>query len=136
MDESVVKYYRAILRAGFEHTGSLKDPDIVLDAALESIRICDHVGIDSHKICMRIRDNIMTDMTYMCSCDPTTNVAVEVLCTLPAAKNIADLSVLTPDAFLRELGGQSEDLSKKAKGLLELVGKGIERYQAVSQAVE
>jgi NifU-like protein involved in Fe-S cluster formation len=136
VDESVIKYYRAILRAGFEHAGTLKDPEIALDAAMESIRICDHVGIDSLKIQIRITGNAIEDIRYMCTCDPTTNVAVEMLCKLLKGKSIDVLERLTPDDFVQELGSQSEELAKKAKGLLELAGKGAERYRAVSQPAQ
>jgi NifU-like protein involved in Fe-S cluster formation len=134
MDESVIKFYRAILTAGFEYAGTLKDPDIVLDAVGESIRICDHVDAGSLKLNIRVNDGRIDEIRYLCSCDPTTNVAVEIMCALLKGRTLDSISEITPESFLEVLGSKSEDLVKKARGLIELVGKGIERYKTALPA--
>ena len=50
MDESIIKYYRTLLKTGFEHAGTIQNPTMFLDAVSESMRICDHVGQDSLQV--------------------------------------------------------------------------------------
>jgi hypothetical protein len=40
MDEQVIKYYRRLLKTGFDHVGSLENPSIFLDSVGEKIRVC------------------------------------------------------------------------------------------------
>ena len=62
-------------------------------------------------------------------CDPTANVAVEIMCGLVKGKTIEEVKAITEDLFIQAIGGESEDLRKRAKGLLELLNIGIKRYQ-------
>ena len=135
MDEKVVKYYREILKAGFPHAGSLNEPTILLDAVGENVRICDHVGTDSLKVFISVEDNLIDEIKYLCMCDPTTNVAVEILCLLVSGKSLESVQKLTVRSFLEVLAGDSHDLAKKAQGLIELMDKGIWRYAAASPPI-
>jgi NifU-like protein involved in Fe-S cluster formation len=65
----------------------------------------------------------------MCVCDPTANVAVEILCALMKGKTLEEAVNLKEEAFYRFLGSSGEELQKKVKGLLELLKRGIQRYQ-------
>jgi hypothetical protein len=136
MDEIVVKYYRRILKAGFPYAGSLKDPSILLDAVGENVRICDHVGTDTLQIFIKITDGLVTEVRYLCMCDPTTNVAVEIFCRLAVGGTLDSLKDLSVESFLGALGAESQDLAKKAKGLMELVNKGVRRYVAVGASTD
>jgi hypothetical protein len=44
MDAAVIKYYRRLLRTGFEHAGSLENPSIFLDTINENITVCGNAG--------------------------------------------------------------------------------------------
>lgn len=128
MDEAVIKYYRRLLKTGFEHAGSLDNPDLFLDTVGQNIPICGHAG-DYLQIFIQVRDGVIDDIRYLCNCDPTTNVAVEILCDLVKGKRLEFLSTMTEDLFFQAMGSQSEDLSKKVKGLLELLHRGVTHYQ-------
>lgn len=136
MDQAVIKYYRKILSEGFKYAGTLENPTIVLDAVGENIRICDHVGTDSLRVFIKVKNGAVDDIKYMCMCDPTTNVAVEILCILLSGRPVESLEKITPKSFLQVLGDESEDLSGKARGLIELVRKVVERHKVASRATK
>ena len=129
MDEAVIHTYRRLLKTGFEHAGSLENPDLFLDTVGQNIPICGHAG-DYLQIFIRIHNGVIADIRYLCNCDPTTNVAVEVLCNLVKGKKLEFLGSMTEDLFFQAIGSQSEDLSKKVRGLLELLRRGVTQYQA------
>ncbi len=130
MDELVVKYYRRLCRKGFEHTGELENPSIFLDTVGEKIRICSHVSHAYMHIYSNIRKGVVEDIRYLCTCDPTANVVVEILCNLIKGKTIKEAWALTEDSFTQALGGGGEEYRKKARGIIELLHRGIARYQA------
>jgi NifU-like protein involved in Fe-S cluster formation len=130
MDELVVKYYRRMCKTGFEHTGSLENPSIFLDTVGERIRICSHVGHAYIHIYINIRDGIIDDIKYLCTCDPTANVVVEILCSLVKGKTIKKAEALTEESFSRALGSRGEEFLKKSRGIIELLHRGINRYKA------
>ena len=85
---NVVKYYRRLCKNGFEHAGSLENPSIFLDTVGEKIRICSHVSHAYMHIYINVRDGIIDDIKYLCTCDPTANVVVEILCSLLKVKQL------------------------------------------------
>jgi NifU-like protein involved in Fe-S cluster formation len=129
MDEAVIKYYRKLLRSGFEHAGSLDHPDIYLDTVSENIPICGHIGDYLH-LYLHVREDRIAATKYLCTCDPTANVAVELLCGLIQDKTFDEIKTLDGKAFSDALGSSGEELQKKAAGLLELLNRGVERYLA------
>jgi NifU-like protein involved in Fe-S cluster formation len=128
MDEAVIKYYRKLLRTRFEYSGTLENPSIFLDSVGEKVLICGSTG-DFMQLYVNVTNNRIDDIKYMCQCDPTANVAVEILCALLKGKTLEETAGLKEDAFFKFLGSNGEELAKKAKGLLELLNKGIARYQ-------
>jgi NifU-like protein involved in Fe-S cluster formation len=130
MDELVVKYYRRLCREGFEHAGSLEDPDIFLDTVGEKIRICSHVAHAYMHIFIKVGGGVITDIKYLCTCDPTANVVVELLCSMVKGKTIGEAEALTEASFARALGGGGEEFLKKARGIIELLHRGLDRYKA------
>ena len=129
MDEAVIHTYRRLLKTGFEHAGSLENPDLFLDTVGQNIPICGHAG-DYLQIFIQVHDGVIADIRYLCNCDPTTNVAVEVLCNLVKGKKLEFMGSMTEDLFFQAIGSQSEDLSKKVRGLLEFLHGGVTQYQA------
>jgi len=129
MDELVVKFYRHLCRKGFAHAGELENPSIFLDTVGERIRICSHVSHAYIHIYINIRDGIIDEIKYLCNCDPTANVVVEVLCDLVKGRTVAEAEKLTAASFTRALGGGGEEYRKKARGIIELLRRGLARYR-------
>jgi NifU-like protein involved in Fe-S cluster formation len=129
MDTAVVKYYRKLLRTRFEYAGSFENASIVLDSVGEKVHICENIGNFMHLYINVVNDTI-DDIKYICTCDPTANVAVEILCTLIKGRTLDEAIGITNQAFCQFLGTADEELGKKAKGLLELLNTGITRYKA------
>jgi NifU-like protein involved in Fe-S cluster formation len=130
MDELVVKYYRRLCRTGFEHTGELESPTIFLDTVGEKIRICSHVSHAYMHIYIHIRQGTIEEVTYLCTCDPTANVVVEIFCNLVKGKTVKEAWELTEDSFIAALGGGGAEYRKKSRGIIELLHRGLTRYEA------
>jgi NifU-like protein involved in Fe-S cluster formation len=128
MDEAITKYYRKLLNIRFEHFGSLVNPSIFLDSTGEMIYFCG-TGNDFMQLYINVINNTITDIRYSCFCNPTANVAVEILCVLLKGKNLDEATGLSERAFCRLLGTEDPEFQKKAKGLLELLNRGINRYR-------
>jgi len=128
MDEAVIKSYRKLLKTGFEHFGSFENASIFLDSVGEKVLICGNTN-DFMQLYINVVNNRIENIRYVCVCDPTANVAVEILCTLVKGKTLDEAAGLTEQAFGQFLGSDGEELQKKAKGLLELLKRGIVKYQ-------
>lgn len=135
MDELVVKYYRRMCKTGFENAGEIENPSIFLDTVGEKIRICSHVSHAYMHIYIDIRDGVFETLKYLCTCDPTANVVVEIFCNLLKGKPIKEAQALTVESFIQALGGGGEEFTKKTAGIIELLHRGIARYQAGSQKI-
>ena len=129
MDEVVVKRYRKLIREGCKYTGSIENPSIFLDSIGEKMSICARMARSYIHLYVQIKNNIIEDIKYLCMCDPTANVAVEIMCGLVKGKSLDEVKLVTKDSFTDEIGGESEELLKRAEGLLELLNIGIKRYQ-------
>ena len=128
MNEVVLKYYRRLLRNGFEYTGSIENPSIFLDSIGENLPICGKIGRDYLHLFINVRNGIIDDIKYLCTCDPTANVVFEILCFLTKGKSLAEAKALSPEMFVNTLGAEDPDFLKKARGTIELVNRGISRY--------
>jgi hypothetical protein len=128
MNECVVKYYRKLLRTGFAYSGCLKNPSIFLDTVGEKIRVCSSTRHHYLHLFINISEGRLEDIKYLCTCDPTANVVVEVFCCLAEKKTIEEALDLKPESFLEVTGGGDEDFLKKARGILELLKRGLDRY--------
>lgn len=126
MDEAVIKYYRSLLREGFKHAGSFENPSLILDSVGEGIRICGR-ATGHMRVFVIISNGRIEDLKYLCNCDPTANVAVEMLCDLARGRTLEEASRMTEDLFGIG-GGKNEDLRKRGQGLLELLRKGLNKY--------
>jgi NifU-like protein involved in Fe-S cluster formation len=128
MDELVIKYYRKLLRTGFTHAGSLPNPDIFLDSVGEKIAVCGQSAQNYMHIFIKLAGRQIEDIKYLCNCDPTANVVVEILCTLVKGKSLAEVETLTKEAFASALGSSGEEFLKKSAGIIELLHRGTSRY--------
>jgi NifU-like protein involved in Fe-S cluster formation len=133
MDETVVKYYRRLLKEDFPHAGEIKDPTIFVEAIGERMIHCGNTG-NYMQLYLRVTDRRIADIKYLCACEPVANVAVEVLCTLVKGKTLDEATGLTEEAFYQFLGCKDEELRMKVRGLLELLNEGIARYHTLTDA--
>ena len=129
MDQAVIKYYRHLLKNGFANAGSLENPSIFLDSIGENIPICGKAGQDYVRIFINIKDNTISEISYLCNCDPTANVVFEVLCGLLRGLKIPDFDTIDAEKFISVIGSREEDFLKRIKGSLELVRRGLDRYR-------
>jgi len=127
VDEAIIKHYRRLLKTGFENAGSLNNPSIFLESTNDG-RVCGHTGDYMH-IFINILDGKVDSIKYLCACDPTVNVAVEILCNLSKGKRLDELEGLTEEPLFEAAGTRSEDLQKRARGLLELLKQGLTQYR-------
>ena len=126
MDPAVIRYYRNLLKTGFNHAGSLENPSLFLDTVNEKIPICGNIGNYLH-LYLHIHNDIIDDIKYLCTCDPTTNVAVEIFCFLLKGKTVKEARDISLEAFFDILEAQSQELGEKAEGLKELLNRGLDR---------
>jgi NifU-like protein involved in Fe-S cluster formation len=134
MDPEIIKYYRHLLREGFAHTGSCENPTIFLDSVGENIPICAQIGTDYLHLYINIENETITNIQYLCTCDPAANVVIEVLCDLVKGKTIEEAKALTEEAFYQVIGCRSEEVQKKVKGIIKLLHRGIARYEGKEPA--
>ena len=73
------------------------------------------------------------DIKYICVCNPTANVAAEILCILMKGKTLEEAMKVHEEAFYSFLGSSGEELQQKVKGLLELLKRGTTRYKVRTQ---
>jgi NifU-like protein involved in Fe-S cluster formation len=130
MDEKVVQYYRMITREGYKYAGSIDNPSIFLDSAGEKIALCSK-AVDSYvHIYININNGIIEDIKYLCTCRPTANVVAEIFCSLTKGITIIEAASLTEDSFSEMLGTKGEEFLTAARGLIKLLHRGLDRYQA------
>jgi len=129
MDEAVIKYYRKLLRTGFEHAGSFDNPSVFLDFDVQGWKRSGCHPADSMHIFINVVNDRIDDIKYLCLCNPTVNVTVEVLCALAKGKRVDETQSITEDSILQAIGTRSEDVRKKARGLLDLLNNGLAQYQ-------
>jgi len=107
MDEAVIKYYRKLLKSGFEHSGSIENASIFLDNTGEKVLVCGSTG-DFMQLYISVTGDKIDNIKYLCVCDPTANVAVEILCLLMKGNTLDESAAVTEQAFFEILGPDGE----------------------------
>ena len=130
MDEIVAKRYRQLLQNGFEHAGSLDNPTMFIDTKAEGVSICGQAGRDYMNIYIKTSGGVIKEIKYLCSCDPTANVVVEVLCNLAKGKTLKEAKALTREDFFQAIGSDGGGVRRKVWGIVELLNVVINRYEA------
>jgi NifU-like protein involved in Fe-S cluster formation len=126
MDEAVLKYYRRLLKENFPNAGELDHPSVFVEAIGDEMINC---GEGNYmQLYLQVADRRITDIKYLCVCEPVANVAVEVLCTLVKGKALDEAAGLTEEPFHQLVGSWDEELGTKVWGLLKLLNEGITRY--------
>jgi NifU-like protein involved in Fe-S cluster formation len=131
VEEAIIKYYRRLLKVDFENSGSLENATIFVEAIGEKMIHCGNTG-NYMQLYLNVVDNRIDDIKYLCSCEPTANVAVEALCTLVKGKSLEEASATSEQSFYQMIGCEGEELKIKVRGLLELLNEGIIRYKLQS----
>jgi NifU-like protein involved in Fe-S cluster formation len=130
VDEAVIKYYRNLINNGFQNSGNIDNSSIFLDNTMGNrMLICGNMS-DYMQITINVVHNVIDNIKYKCSCNPTSNVAIEVLCTLVKSKTLDEAAAIPAEEFFKTVGSHGEDLQKKVKGLKELLIIGISKYKA------
>ena len=130
MDEVVSEKYRKLLETGFEHAGSFDNPTMFVDTKAEGITICGKGPGEYINIYINVSDRVITDIKYLCSCDPTANVVVETLCSLAKGKSIREAKELTKEQFYEEIGSDGGSVRRKVWGTIELLNIVFNRFEA------
>jgi NifU-like protein involved in Fe-S cluster formation len=127
MEEAITKYYRQLLRKDFENAGSIENASISIETVGEQMIHCGNTG-SYMRLYLMVNEKWICDIKYQCSCEPTANVAVEILCNLVKGKTLDEAVAVSEQAFYQFLGCQGEELQIKIRGLLELLNEGIASY--------
>jgi NifU-like protein involved in Fe-S cluster formation len=135
VEEAVIKYYRWLLKTDFANSGSLEDPSIFVEAVGEKMIHCGNTG-NYMQLYLNVAGGTIHDIRYLCSCEPTANVAVEVLCTLAKGKTLNEAAALPEELFYQFLGCAGEELKTKVRGVLELLNEGIMDYRDRASVLE
>jgi NifU-like protein involved in Fe-S cluster formation len=127
MDEAVIAYYRRLLKEDFPNSGELDHPSVFVEAVGQKMIDCGNTG-NYMQLYLKVIDQRIVDIKYLCSCEPVANVAVEILCTLVKGKTLDEAADLTEESFLQFLASRDDGFRKKVLGLLELLNEGIGRF--------
>lgn len=128
MDKAVIRYYRHLLKTGFPYSGALEHASIVVEDVGQKVLDCGSIG-NYMQLYVRVVDTRIEEIAYLCSCAPTANVAVEMLCALVEGMPLEEAAGVSEQVFDRLLGSEDEELRIKARGLLALLNEGVARYR-------
>jgi NifU-like protein involved in Fe-S cluster formation len=87
-------------------------------------------GSDYMNIYIKATDGVITDTKYLCICDPTANVVVEVLCNLAKGLTLEEAKALTKEQFFEAIGSDGGTVRRKVWGAIELLNRVIKRHEA------
>lgn len=127
MDKAVINFYRTLLSEDFPNAGELKGASVFVEAIGQHMIDCGNTG-NYMQLYFNVRGGRITDIKYLCSCEPVANVAVEALCGIVRGKTLEEAKALDEEPFFNILGSRDNELLKKIRGLLELLNEGIESY--------
>lgn len=127
-----MKHYRRLLKEYFPNAGELDRPSIFVEAIGEEMINC---GPGNYmELYLQVADGRITDVKYLCVCEPAANVAVEVFCTLVKGKTLDEAAGLTEEPFYQVVGSRDQELGTKVRGLLKLLNEGIISYHSATHA--
>ncbi len=129
MDERVAEQYRKLVQQNFPHSGEMENPTMFIDTKAEGVSICGQGAKDFMNIYISVADDVISEVRYLCVCDPTANVLVEALCNLAKGKTLAEAKALTKEQFYEAIGADSGLVRQKVWGTIELLKRVITRYE-------
>ncbi len=125
MDEIIIKFYRRLLQEEFPNSGEIQHPSIFIEAVGEKLINCGNTG-NYMQLYIQVNNSQITEIKYLCSCEPVANVAVEILCTLITGKSIEAAKKITEEHFIQLLGSADEKFLRKVRGVLQLLRDALE----------
>ncbi len=135
MDEAVSGLYRKLMQEGFKNAGEIKNPTMFIDSKAEGVSICGLGSTNFMNIYIKVNDGIITDVKYLCVCDPTANVVIEVLCDLVKGLTIEDTKALKKEQFYEIIGSSRGPVRQKVWAGIELLNRVIKRYKVATNPV-
>jgi NifU-like protein involved in Fe-S cluster formation len=130
--EAVTERYRKLMDEGFKNAGSIDNPTMFIDSKAEGVSICGQGSTDFMNIYIKVSDNVITDIKYLCICDPTANVVVEVLCTITKGLTLEEAKELRKEQFYEAIGTDGGTVRRKVWGAIELLRRVIKRYEVAA----
>jgi NifU-like protein involved in Fe-S cluster formation len=100
MDQAIIKLYRRLIKENFPNSKELKNASIFVEAGRQHLVHCGEAGNYMH-LYLQVDDGWVTDAKYLCSCEPTANVAVEILCDLVIGKTLEEATGLSEEPFYK-----------------------------------
>jgi NifU-like protein involved in Fe-S cluster formation len=128
VNKAIIQYYRRLLKADFGNSGEIENASVFVEAIGEKMVHCGNSG-NYMQIYLDIEDDTIVDIRYLCSCEPTANVGVEVLCDLARGKTLDEALAIGEDRFYREIGCDDDELKLKVRGLIEMLHEAVARYR-------
>jgi NifU-like protein involved in Fe-S cluster formation len=129
MIAEVAEIYRKLTREGFKNAGSMDSPTLFIDTKAEGVSICGQGRSDFMNIYVKATDGVITDIKYLCSCDPTANVVVEVLCDLVRGMTLQQARTLAKERFYEVIGTDGGSVGRKVWAAIHLMTQVITRYE-------
>lgn len=129
MNEIVAERYRKLMQEGFKNAGLLENATMFIDSKAEGVSICGQGRTDFMNIYIMISGDVITDVRYLCTCDPTANVVVESLCELARGLTLEKAKTLTKEQFYNSIGAEDGIVRRKVWGAIELLNRVIKRYE-------
>jgi NifU-like protein involved in Fe-S cluster formation len=130
MIPEVAEIYRRMTKEGFKNAGSIDNPTLFIDTKAEGVSICGQGRSDFMNIYLKATSGVVTEIKYLCSCDPTANVVVEALCDLVRGMTLEQARTLTKEQFYEALGTSGGSVPRKVWAAIELMTIVIKRYEA------
>jgi NifU-like protein involved in Fe-S cluster formation len=72
---------------------------------------------------------MIDNIKYLCTCGPTVNVVMELLCTLAKGKSLAEAKNLTEEAFSQAVNSRDDEFLKKTRIAIVLMKEGIKGFE-------
>lgn len=101
-----------------------------MEAVGEKMVHCGNAG-NYMQMYLNIADDRITEIKYLCSCEPVANVAIEVLCALVKNKTLCEAVAIPESLFYERIGcsdAEDAELKLKVNGLLALFKEGVDNY--------
>jgi NifU-like protein involved in Fe-S cluster formation len=131
MNETIIKKYRTLLTLDFPNSGILEDPSIFVEAVGEKLINCGNTG-NYMQLFLKVDGSLITDIRYLCSCEPVANVAVEVFCDLIKGRTLEEAATFNEETIYSVLETRDERLFLKIRGLIEMLNEGFLKYNTPS----
>jgi NifU-like protein involved in Fe-S cluster formation len=129
MDEVITEKYRKLMQEGFRNAALMENPTMFIDTKAEGVSICGQGSQDYMNIYIQVTGNVISDIKYLCLCDPTANVVVETLCELAKGKTLDQAKALTKEQFFEIIGSSGGNVYRKVWGTIELINRVIKRWE-------